>query len=105
MGFRFHRSIEILPGIRLNLSRSGVSTSIGVRGAHITVGHVQVWEAVGLPGTGMSYSETHRTHQEAIGAAQPQPVADVLPKGRARRGWLWWIAVLMAIAIAMVTLR
>ena len=40
--FRFRRSIKILPGIRLNVGKRGVSTSIGVRGAHITVGHGQV---------------------------------------------------------------
>ena len=29
MGFRFRRSIKILPGIRLNFGKRGVSTSIG----------------------------------------------------------------------------
>ena len=52
MGFRFYRRIKNPPGIRLNFSRSGVSTSVGVRGAHITVGHGKVRETVGLPGTG-----------------------------------------------------
>jgi uncharacterized protein DUF4236 len=33
MGFRFHRSLKILPGIRLNFGKRGISTSIGVRGA------------------------------------------------------------------------
>jgi len=30
MGFRFRKSIKLLPGIRINLSKSGVSTSVGV---------------------------------------------------------------------------
>ena len=38
MGFRFRRTIKILPVIRLNVGKRGVSTSIGVRGAHVTVG-------------------------------------------------------------------
>ena len=38
MVFRFRRILKILPGIRLNLSRSSISTSVVVRGAHITVG-------------------------------------------------------------------
>lgn len=58
MGFRFRRTIRIAPGIRVNLSRSGVSTSVGVRGAHVTVGHGRVRESVGLPGTGFSYTTT-----------------------------------------------
>jgi hypothetical protein len=59
MGFRFRRSIKIAPGVRINLSKSGVSTSIGTRGAHVTVGHGKVRETVGIPGTGLSYTEVH----------------------------------------------
>jgi len=57
MGYlRFRRSVKILPGIRLNIGKRGVSTSIGVRGAHVTFGHGQVRETVGLPETGLSYT-------------------------------------------------
>ncbi len=58
MGFRFRRTIRIAPGIRVNLSRSGVSTSVGVRGAHVTLGHGRVRESLGVPGTGLSYTTT-----------------------------------------------
>jgi Protein of unknown function (DUF4236) len=58
MPFRFRRSFKIAPGIRLNLSKLGVSTSIGERGAHVTIGHGKVRETVGLPGTGLSYTTT-----------------------------------------------
>lgn len=62
MGFRFFRRIKILPGVSLNLSRSGISTAIGVKGAHVTLGHGEVRETVGLPGTGLSYThiDDHR---------------------------------------------
>src|ERR1700692_3396694 len=92
MGFRFRRSIKILPGIRLNVGKRGVATSIGVRGAHVTLGHGKVRETVGLPGTGLSYthvSTPHQTAADAPGRAQPPRVPDVLPKGNACRGWLW----------------
>ena len=36
--FPFHRTIHIGPGLRINLSKSGVSTSVGHRGALFTVG-------------------------------------------------------------------
>jgi Protein of unknown function (DUF4236)/Rap1a immunity proteins len=104
MGFRFRRSIRILPGLRLNFGKRGVSTSIGVRGAHVTVGHGQVRETVGLPGTGLSYTHvegTHKTAADASGEAQPQPVPDVLPKGRAWRGWVW-IAFAILIIVCLV---
>jgi hypothetical protein len=70
MSFRFRRSIEILPGIRLNIGKRGVSTSIGVRGAHITVGHGEVRETVGIPGSGLSYTHVDKTHAEGAGAAE-----------------------------------
>jgi hypothetical protein len=69
MGLRFHRRLSILPGLRFNLSRSGLSVSVGHRGAWITAGHGKRRIAVGLPGTGLSYTETrpldpvHAGHQ------------------------------------------
>jgi len=105
MGFRFRRSIRILPGIRLNIGKRGVSTSIGVRGAHVTIGHGKVRTTVGLPGTGLSYThvEGHQKHQVATGQAQSQPVSEPLPKGVARRGYLW--ALLLVAAIATLVVR
>jgi hypothetical protein len=101
MGLRFYRRIKLFPGVRINLSRSGVSTSVGVRGTHITVGHGKVREAVGIPGSGLSYTHVEKTHQEAHSEAQPQPVIEPLPKGTVWRGWLW-IALLILIGAAVV---
>ena len=56
MGWRFRRSIRLFPGIRLNIGKRGVSTSIGVRGGHITVGHGKIRETVGIPGSGLNYT-------------------------------------------------
>ena len=36
MGFRFSRRVSILPGLKLNLSGSGVSLCVGAPGFHIT---------------------------------------------------------------------
>ena len=57
MPFRFQRSIKILPGLKLNVSKSGISASAGVPGAHITLGRRGARGTVGLPGSGASYSE------------------------------------------------
>lgn len=56
MGFRFRRSIKIAPGVRLNLSKSGVSTSIGKPGATVNLSKRGTKTTIGLPGTGLSYS-------------------------------------------------
>jgi hypothetical protein len=100
VGFRFRRSVKVFPGVRINLSRSGISTSIGMRGAHVTVGHGKVRETIGLPGTGISYTQTQGTQQEARSEAQPAEVIEPLPKGTAWRGWLW-IALTIAILVAI----
>ena len=56
MGFRWRKSVRLLPGVRLNFSRSGVSTSIGPRGATLNFGGRGPRATFGLPGTGLSYS-------------------------------------------------
>ncbi|NBP83064.1 DUF4236 domain-containing protein [bacterium] len=58
MGFRLFRRIRIAPGIRVNLGKSGLSLSGGVRGARVTVGRRGVRGTIGAPGTGVSYTET-----------------------------------------------
>ena len=46
----------MLPGVRINVGKKGVSgTTIGTRGASITVGKQGVYANVGLPGTGLSF--------------------------------------------------
>jgi hypothetical protein len=64
MGFRFRRSIKILPGIRLNLGKRGISTSIGVCGAHVTFGKTGTRTTVGLPGSGISYTHLDKPSHE-----------------------------------------
>ena len=61
MGFHFRRSFTIAPGIRLNVGKRGVSTSIGPRGATVNLRGSKVRTTVGVPGTGVSYSEQGRT--------------------------------------------
>ncbi|HEX6795905.1 MAG TPA: DUF4236 domain-containing protein [Casimicrobiaceae bacterium] len=72
MGFRFHRSVRLFPGLRLNLSRSGVSASVGRRGAWLTLGRRGVRATVGIPGTGISYSEQSPW-------ARPKPHSPAVP--------------------------
>jgi hypothetical protein len=57
MGLRFQRRIRIAPGLRLNLSKSGVGLSVGRKGAWLTVGPRGARATAGLPGTGVSWTE------------------------------------------------
>jgi hypothetical protein len=54
---RFRKSIRIAPGVRINLSRSGISTSLGGRGATVNIGRKGTRTTVGIPGTGISFSQ------------------------------------------------
>lgn len=58
MGFRLFRRVRIAPGLSVNLSKGGLSLSAGVRGARVTFGRRGVRRTVGIPGTGISYTET-----------------------------------------------
>lgn len=60
MAFRFQKRIKILPGVRVNLSKSGVSTSIGRPGATVNLRKGKMKTTVGLPGSGLSYSTETR---------------------------------------------
>ena len=94
MGLRFRRSIRLFPGVRLNLSRSGISTSAGVRGAHVTIGKAGTRVSSGIPGTGLSYTEVLSSHPHA---PAPEPLDADMP---APRGWFrWWMVPIGLLAL------
>jgi hypothetical protein len=108
MGFRFRRSIRILPGIRLNFGKRGISTSIGVRGAHVTFGRTGTRTTVGLPGSGLSYTHLEKPHREVPIARAAERLADPgVPQGSAWRGFLWLglIVAVVVVAIGRLTSR
>lgn len=57
MAWGFRRRIKIIPGVHLNLSKSGISTSIGIRGANVTLGKTGVYLNTGVPGTGICHRQ------------------------------------------------
>lgn len=54
MALRFRKSFKLAPGIRMNLSTSGASWSVGPRGATIGIGKRGTYLNAGIPGTGLS---------------------------------------------------
>jgi hypothetical protein len=67
MGFRFQKRLNILPGVRINLSKGGVSTSLGPRGADVNIGRNGVTTNAGIPGTGLSYRSKLGGHGSKVG--------------------------------------
>ena len=59
MGLRFRKTITILPGVKLNIGKTGVSVSVGTKGLHANL-HTsgKLTTTASLPGTGISYVKT-----------------------------------------------
>jgi len=56
MGFRMRKSIRVVPGLRVNLTKTGIGMSVGGRGMRYSVhSSGRHTGSVGLPGTGLSY--------------------------------------------------
>ena len=73
MGFRFQRRIKILPGLSINLSKSGVGFSAGARGFHAGVDSKgRRYVSASLPKTGISWREYQK-------AKRPNPTLPPLP--------------------------
>jgi hypothetical protein len=53
--FRFRKTFSVLPGVKINLSKTGLSTSVGGKGATFNIGHGKRNVTLGVPGTGLSY--------------------------------------------------
>lgn len=59
MGWRFRRTKQILPGVRLNFNKNSTSITFGGRGAKYTISSTgKKTASFGIPGTGLSYSTT-----------------------------------------------
>ena len=72
MGWRYHRSVRLLPGLRLNLGLRGMSLTAGVPGLSVNVGPRGVYRNLGLPGSG--FSRRDRLDRPSRSAPAPLPV-------------------------------
>lgn len=90
MGFRFQKRIKLMPGVVINASKSGLSTSIGHKGARITLGHGKTRTTVGLPGSGLSHT--------AITSNSAEPGS---PSGPSVRVGLWGIVLVMVLIVVI----
>lgn len=53
MSWNYRKRIKIFPGVHLNFSKGGMSTSIGPKGAKITFGKYGTFLNTSIPGTGL----------------------------------------------------
>ena len=84
MTFRFRKSIQIIPGLRMNISPRGVGYSVGGKGFRVTRGaNGRVTRTVSLPGTGMSDVRTiHPATRSTGNTSRPSARAALPPAPR-----------------------
>jgi hypothetical protein len=70
MGFSFRRSVKILPGVRLNFSKSGVSTSVSALGVTQNFSKRGKRTTINLPGVGLNHT-SYAKRQPAYLQRQP----------------------------------
>lgn len=53
MAWNYRKRVKIAPGVHLNFSKNGVSTSVGPKGAKVTFGKNGTYMSTSIPGTGL----------------------------------------------------
>ncbi len=96
--FRFYRRVNIFPGLSLNLSKSGPSVTVGMRGAHLTFGRSGITRTVGIPGTGLYYT-SRSGHHSGFHSAHTETA--IGPGTQARADTVATVAVLVVV-VALV---
>ncbi|MDK3075537.1 DUF4236 domain-containing protein [Sedimentitalea sp. JM2-8] len=76
MTLRFRQTFTLFPGVRINIGKRGISSSIGVPGASVNIGRQGVRATVGAPGTGLSYSTLVLPTGKQSRTQPSQPVPD-----------------------------
>src|SRR5262249_12224771 len=90
VGLRFYRRVKVLPGVSVNVSKSGPSVSFGGLGGHVTIGRNGVTRSVGIPGTGIYYTSRQGYHT-GVHSSRESGIS-----------WGWIIAIILFGLIAMM---
>lgn len=72
MALRFRKSFKLAPGIRMNVSGSGASWTLGPRGANVGIGKRGTYLNTGIPGTGL-YAREKISAPRATQKSSPSP--------------------------------
>jgi Protein of unknown function (DUF4236) len=96
MGFRFQKRVST-PFGRINISKSGVSLSEGVRGVHITIGRTPRI-TLGIPGSGLSWTQTlprgsRRRNTVSAPQGDRRSTASII-------AWLVGLAIILGVLVA-----
>ena len=118
MGFRFQRRIKILPGLSINLSKSGVGFSAGVRGFHTGIDSKgRRYVNASLPKTGISWREYQKAKRPnpapphlppqmpAVGNPRPESISSSAAAPRATKNVVLVVALALLVVILVTIFR
>jgi len=91
MALRFRKSFKVAPGVRINLSKSGVSTSVGGRGFTTNLSKRGTRVTAGIPGSGLSMSKLYSAGKKGAVQTAPTPLWAHVVTWLIIAGVLWWI--------------
>jgi hypothetical protein len=110
MPVRFRKTFTLFPGVKVNLSKGGMSISVGRKGFTLNFSRHGVRQTTGLPGSGISHTsylfkndDDDKEKEEEKEARASHP--DEKPKKRARRSlkeqasspWSFFLFVFIAL--------
>lgn len=77
MAWSFRRRIKVIPGVHLNFSKSGITTSIGIRGASMTFGKSGTYLNTSVPILGISNRQKLSGSNPIPEIPVPKPTAEL----------------------------
>jgi Protein of unknown function (DUF4236) len=94
MGWRYQKRITLIPGVRVNISKNSTSLSLGVRGAHYTISPKGSRTTVGLPGSGLFYTD-YKPWKRGEALPPPPPVPYTPSSHINVLGVVFWTVILL----------
>ena len=109
MGFRFRKSKQILPGVKLNFSSKSVGVSLGGKHARVSLNSSgRKTYSASIPGTGISYVKTSKGKQTSSRGQSSSNYSTSQPSGSGGRkgpgsGWtIFWLIVFFPVGLVMM---
>ena len=114
MPIRFRKSFTIFPGVKVNVSKGGISFSVGKPGATLNFSKRGVRQTVGIPGSGLSHSsyivknktdeddkeketekDDQRSEKAASDADEPNEAPERETKHRGASPWMLLLGIIV----------
>lgn len=104
MPTRFHRSIKLFPGFRVNFSKSGLGASVGPKGMRVSVGSRGIRTTESLLGTGVSFiQQSGNSGKERTPEPTPETTQNPEKARQKKKNCIWIALILLAIPIIVVS--